>query len=384
MKQSIQSWLKQHQDEMETTYWNLHALAEISWEERHTTAYLQEALNGIEVSNRTFEGHTGIMAEWSGNEEPATTVAIRSDIDALWQQVGGEWRANHSCGHDAHMTMVFYALKCLKNIGFQPSGKLIVLFQPAEETGEGALKLLETGILDQVEYMLGIHLRPAKEIPLGKSSSAIYHGAAAVLSGKITGRQAHAARPNEGINVIDSLAAIVHAVNAVKADPTVPSSCKVTRLQVGNTSSNIIPDAGEFSIDLRARTNDAMEELLHKVGHAVLRAGTANGAEVELEPGMRTAAAVPNEVMERIVASAITELLGESGLAAPPVTPGGEDFHFYPHRKPGIKATMIGLGADLEPGLHHPEMRFQLGALQTGAAILAWTIVKLFASGQEN
>lgn len=374
------SWLNQHKGEIESTYRELHELAEISWEEKRTTAYLQEALSGIQIANRTFEEHTGIIAEWSGEGKSAKTVAIRADIDALWQQVGGVWRANHSCGHDAHMTMVLYALKCLKNIGFQPSGKLIVLFQPAEETGEGARKLLQARLLDDVEYLLGIHLRPAKEMAMGKASGAIYHGAAAMLIGKVTGRQAHAARPNEGINVIDSLAAIVHAVNAVKSDPTIPSSCKVTRLHVGNTSGNIIPDAGEFTIDVRAQTNEAMEDLLQKVSKAVIGAGKANGSEVELKIGMRTVAAVPNEAMERIVGTAISELLGEGGVAAPPITPGGEDFHFYPHEKPGLRATMIGLGADLTPGLHHPDMRFQLDALQTGAAILAWTVLKLFAN----
>ncbi|MDG0812716.1 amidohydrolase [Cohnella rhizosphaerae] len=244
MKQAIVNWLKQHQAELESAYRELHELGEISWEEKRTTAYLQQALKQIHLPTRTFEGHTGVMAEWSGAAPRSTTVAVRADIDALWQQVGGKWTANHSCGHDAHMTMALYALKCLINIGYEPSGKLTAVFQPAEETGEGALKLLDTGVLDQVEYMLGIHLRPVKELPMGKASSAIYHGAAATLNGKIMGRQAHAARPNEGINVIDSAAAIVQAVNAVKTDPSVPFSCKVTRLLVANASSNIIPDTG--------------------------------------------------------------------------------------------------------------------------------------------
>ncbi|MNI43220.1 putative hydrolase YxeP [compost metagenome] len=383
MKQAIMTWLNRHKDEMESTFRELHSLAEVSWEEKRTTAYLRKALEGIQVPNLTFEEHTGIVAEWQGAGMRTTTVAIRADMDALMQHVGGVWKANHSCGHDAHMTMVFYALKCLKEIGFRPSGKLIVLFQPAEETGEGARKLLQLGLLDDVEYLLGIHLRPAKELGFGAASSAIYHGAAATLLGKVKGRQSHAARPNEGINVIDSLAAIVQATNAVQSDPTVPSSCKVTRMSVANTSSNIIPDAGEFTIDVRAQTNDVMDDLLGKLKQAVTMAGAANCAEVELELGMRTVAAVPNGMMEAIVGGAIEEILGEDVLASPPVTPGGEDFHFYSHDKPGIRATMIGLGADLVPGLHHPEMQFQLEALQIGSAILANSVVKLFANGQE-
>ncbi|MBP1993796.1 M20 peptidase aminoacylase family protein [Paenibacillus eucommiae] len=387
MKQAIMSWLERNSGDLEQTYHHLHANAEISWEEQATTAFLQQALEQMGVASRTFDEHTGVVAEWAGETAAAGSgggggpvAALRSDIDALWQNVDGVWKANHSCGHDAHMTMVLFALKCLKEIGYQPPGKLVVIFQPAEETGEGARRMVQLGIVDDVDYLLGIHLRPAKEVKFGQASSAIYHGAAAFLEGSVSGRQAHASRPNDGINVIDALAAIVNAVNAVKVDPMVPASCKVTKLTVDNKSVNIIPDIGSFAIDVRAQTNQAIEDLLQKVEAAVTLAGSMNGAQVELRVGARMAAAVPNKHMEKVVGEAIVDVIGDAGFVNPTVTPGGEDFHYYPLLKPNVQATMIGLGCDLLPGLHHPQMKFNLDALRLGTAMLALSVVKLLDS----
>jgi amidohydrolase len=373
------SWVDGHAKELEQLYHQLHALAERSWQEHRTTAFLKQVLKAAEVPHRSFEEHTGLVAEWKGAAaEPV--VVLRSDIDALWQNLGGVWQANHSCGHDAHMTMVLSALNCLKQIGFQPAGALRAVFQPAEEVGEGAKAMVRQGVLDNANYLLGIHVRPLKEMALGQASSAIYHGASLSLQGTIKGRQAHAARPGEGINVIDSLAAIVHAVNSIKADSMAPASCKVTKAIVLNESVNIIPDFAEFAIDLRAQTNAAMDALRQQVEAAVYSAGQANGAEVRLQAGVQMAAAVPNPFMEEIVGQAIEEILSPAGKVPPPVTPGAEDFHFYPVLKPDVQATMIGLGTNLTPGLHHPQISFDLKALGIGTALLALSVINLFNS----
>ncbi|WP_246432025.1 M20/M25/M40 family metallo-hydrolase [Paenibacillus endophyticus] len=237
---------------------------------------------------------------------------------------------------------------------------------------------MQAGCLDDVDYLLGIHLRPAKEMPEGMASSAIYHGACAILEGEVFGRQAHAARPADGVNVVDILADVVHAVRDISASySSIPASCKVTKLHVPNESSNIIPDYASFSIDLRAQTNQAMDALLPELLSAVQSVGRASDGSVELRMKNRMAAARPDPYLEALVGDVIAELLGDDGRVQPPVTPGGEDFHFYPLHKPELRATMIGLGCGLLPGLHHPQMRFDLDALEIGATILALSVVRL-------
>ncbi|MDT8860113.1 M20 peptidase aminoacylase family protein [Alkalihalobacillus sp. MEB130] len=374
---TYREWLLTHQEQLLETYHHLHSIAEISWEEKITTQYLCNRVEELGIPFSTFSDHTGLVATWSGEQE-GPIIGIRADIDALWQNVDGQWKANHSCGHDAHSTMVLYAIKLLKEEGFRPKGTIKIIFQPAEETGKGAKALIEKGVLDDINYLIGIHVRPVQELYVRQASAAIYHGATMVLKGKVKGLQAHAARPHLGINVLDSIAAIIQAVNSIKLDPTISSSAKVTMVQTEGKNMNIIPDEAVFGLDLRAESNEAMDELANKVKRAIIAAANINGAEVELDTMAKTVAAVPNRLMETIVAEAIVEVLGKDGLAQPLVTPGGEDFHLYAVSKSSLQATMVGLGADLTPGLHHPNMTFDLSALQDGVEILARSLKKLF------
>lgn len=398
-KERIKRWTTDHAADVERMFTELHELAEIGWQEHRTTAYICSRLTAIGLDTRTFADHTGVIGAWSGSGSnpaappigkpakskpndgpaPSLTVALRADMDALWQSLNGQWRANHSCGHDAHMTMVFSAVRCLKEIGFRiPAGELLAVFQPAEETAEGAKTLLRSGMLDTVDCMLGIHLRPQKELAPGRASSAIYHGGVAHVRGRIKGRQAHAARPEDGINAIETLAAIVTAVRSIRNDPANGGSCKVTTVRVPNESVNVIPDDAAFMVDIRASTHEELVRLAERVRQAAAEAGAANGADVETDWAILAAPALPNADMERIVGLAIVEMLGEEGLAGPVVTPGAEDFHFYPMERRSLKATMIGLGSGLTPGLHHPDMTFDHTALRTGTAILAMAVIQLF------
>ncbi|WP_221563092.1 M20 peptidase aminoacylase family protein [Alkalihalobacillus sp. TS-13] len=377
---SLKQWVNDNEEQILDTYARLHDLAEVSWKEENTKKYLCSKLSDLGFSYQMFENHHAVVVDWKSEtgDGPSPTIGLRADMDALWQNVDGVWKANHSCGHDAHMTVVLHTLQCLKEIGFIPEDiNLKLIFQPAEESGKGAMKMIEEMILEDVDYLFGLHVRPEMEMSFGEASPAIHHGATTLLKGRLKGLQAHGSRPNYGINVVDSLGAIISAVNAVKVDPTIASSVKVTQVKAGGDNVNIIPDEAEFGIDVRAQTNEEMETLLEKVMIAVEYAAKANGSEVEVEVAAKMVAAIPNPTMEKIVAEAIVDALGEDALVSPPVTPGGEDFHFYPKNKSDIQATMVGLGTGLTPGLHHPNMEFNLSSLKNGVAILAASMIKL-------
>jgi amidohydrolase len=375
-KKVVNQWVNDHEDRIKSTYQYLHTNAEISWKEVETTKFLCTELVKLGIQYETFDDHTGVIGYW-GNPEDGPTIALRADMDALYQIVDGEWKANHSCGHDAHMTMVLHTITCLKEIGFTPKGLIKIIFQPAEETGKGAKAIIDKGVLEGVEYLLGIHVRPIQEMEFGNASPGIYHGATTLLKGKIKGLQAHGSRPNLGINVVDSLGSIIQAVNSVKMDPMVSASAKVTTVTAGGDNVNIIPDYAEFGIDVRAVRNEVMDELLKRVEHAVLVAGSVNGAEVSIDRLASMVAATASVEMEEVVEEAIVEALGENGLVPPPVTPGGEDFHFYKTHYPAIKATLVGLGTGLAPGLHHPNMSFELDSLLNGVKILSLSVSKV-------
>lgn len=356
------------QQKVMAIYRHLHAHPERSWQEVETTRYIQDILkeNGLRV--RTFSDCTGVVGEW-GEGQPI--VALRADMDALMQEVNGSFCANHSCGHDAHMAIVLGVMFLLKSRGVPKIGTIRFIFQPAEEVGGGALKMIDKGVVDDVDFLFGVHLRPEQELALGQASPAIYHGAARHVHGKIQGEDAHGARPHLGASAVEAAAMFVQMLNAIHLAPDVPYSAKMTQLNTGAGSANIIAGRADFTLDLRAANNKAMAELAKAVGNAADAVQKWRNVEVELQTVADIAAAEVNEQAEDIMRRAIRSIAGEKAVVEPLQTAGGDDFHFYTLKRPHLKATMLGLGAGLRPGLHHPKMTFELDALMSGATILA-------------
>lgn len=357
---------------LEIVFTHLHKHPEVSWREYKTTEYLQKFLECRGFRVQLFGDCTGLVVEVG---EGSPCVALRADMDALWQEVDGKFQANHSCGHDAHMTMGVGAILLLQKAGFPKKGKLKFIFQPAEEKGTGALKMIEHGVLDDVDYLYGVHLRPIQEIRDGEASGAIYHGAARFLTGEIIGEDAHGARPHLGQNAIEIGASFIHEIKNIHLDPMVPHTAKMTKFHAGSDSGNIIPGKASFSLDLRAQTNEVINALSEKIETVTEYLSKLYGVKITLETKANVAAAQVDEEAQQFLEKAIIDVLGAGQLREPIVTSGGEDFHFYTLKKPNIKAAMLGLGCDLQPGLHHPDMTFNREAIYSGVEILARAVM---------
>ncbi|MEH7124983.1 M20 peptidase aminoacylase family protein [Bacillus sp. JJ1773] len=353
-----------------------HQHPEVSWEEFKTTEYIQTFLVKQGFKVKTFDDCTGLVAEVGSGD---ICVGLRTDIDALWQEVDGIYKANHSCGHDSHMTMIIGTMLLLKKINFPNKAKLKFIFQPAEEKGTGALKMIEKNVVDDVDYLYGVHLRPIQELEDGYAVPAVYHGAAKFITGEIIGEDAHGARPHLGQNAIEIGAAIVNEIKGIHLNPMVPYSAKMTKFHAGGDSGNIIPGRGSFSLDVRAQTNQVMEELTEKIENIFKQISLLYGVNIPFETKANVAAAEVDLEAVEFMKQAIIDTLGETGLKQPIISSGGEDFHFYTLKRPNIKATMLGLGCGLTPGLHHPNMTFNREAMFSGIEILTRTIMNTLA-----
>ena len=355
----------------------LHENPELGHKEYKTSAWLAEKLTAAGYSVQAEIGGTGVIGTLTG-ALPGPVVVVRADMDALCHMIDGQECAVHSCGHDAHSAMVLaMAEQMAKQIG---RGILKILFQPAEETLTGALCMIQAGVLDDADIVLGIHLRPFQEAKKGQATAALYHGASYILEATLEGVASHGARPHLGVNVIDAAAAVVNAVNAIHMNPVVPTTVKVTKLQAGGGALNAIPDKAELALDLRSQDNVLMEELIKKTTRAIETAAATVDAKanVTIKGGVPAAEYHPEIIA--LAEEAIREVLGHDGLLPPITTPGGEDFHFFVKHKPSIKAGYIGIGCDLTPGLHHPHMSFDVNALQGGVDILSYMVQKLLGS----
>lgn len=373
----------QFEDLIYKTFDHLHANPELSWEETETTTYIKNLLEENGCTTKTFGDCTGVIGDIGNFNGDVPVIAIRADMDALFQEVNGKMQANHSCGHDAHMTMVLGVLWKLKempditkNLGIR------FIFQPAEEVGAGALKLVEHGVVDNVDFYYGIHLRPFQETANGMASPAIIHGATGSIELEIKGDDAHGARPHLTHNAVEIGTYLVNAFHTIHLDPNIAHSAKVTRFLAGGRNTNIIPGSASLAIDLRAQTNH-LKDLLHTRIHEIIHsARQLFNVDIMVTADYGIAAAEVHPDAQEVAKQAIENILGKENTEAPIITPGGDDFHFYTIKKPHLKATMVGLGCGLTPGLHHPNMTFDRKALFNGIEILT-EIIRLHSKGEK-
>ncbi|TMN22882.1 M20 peptidase aminoacylase family protein [Lentibacillus cibarius] len=361
------------QQTLEAVFNHLHTHPEISWEEHDTTAYIKQLFEPYDCHITTFDDSPGLVIE-IGHGKPV--IGLRADIDALWQEVNGKFQANHSCGHDAHMTIVIGTLLTLLENGYPDQGTFRFIFQPAEEKGTGALAFVEKGIVDDVDFLYGMHLRPVEELGHEQFAPAIRHGAARFLKGTIRGDDAHGARPHLNANAIEIGAEFVQHLNNIHINPMVPHSAKMTAFQADGGSTNIIPGSATFSLDLRAQTNDAMRQLTEKIELIANMLADYHHVSIDLETGANIAAAVTNDEAIQVMTDAITTSAGENKLKNAITTTGGDDFHFYTIKRPHLKATMLAIGCDLTPGLHHPDMTFKREIIPQAVQVLATALTK--------
>ncbi|MDR3230582.1 MAG: amidohydrolase [Synergistaceae bacterium] len=371
------TYLDENRASVLQTLADLHDMPEASEKEFKTSACLARRLEECGYDVRSGVGGTTGVIGILDSGQPGPCVGIRADMDALLYEVDGEIVASHACGHDANCTEVLSAAQAIAACGGVKKGRLLVIFQPAEEVASGALALLKSGELNGLEYLVGTHLRPKQELPMGKILPSLRHAASGFMFGDITGTGAHGARPHLGANAAEAAAAAVFAINSVHVDPLVPHSAKVTMIRCGGNSLNVIPEKAEIGVDMRAQTNAIMDDLKTRV-EAAIKAGAAMcGASAVCRWKTGCPAAQDSEEMVEIAQRAIVEALGEEALAPCATTSGGEDFHYYAQGIPGLKTTVIGIGADLTPGLHVRGMTFNTEAVISAAKVLALMVKSL-------
>jgi len=354
------------------TYTYLHNIPELGFQERQTSAYLADKLERSGYVVQKNVGITGIIAILDSGF-PGPTVGFRADMDALGHEQDGQVVPIHSCGHDAHSAIVLTMAQEIARRGIV-KGKVKIIFQPAEELMIGAKKMIATGLLNDLDILFGIHLRPIHDAVAGQAVPALYTGASTKIEVDIQGLTAHAARPHLGINAADAVAAIINGVHGIVMDTTVSSSIKVTKIRAGGAALNAIPDHAELVFDVRAQQNDVMKTLLNKAEKTIEFGALTVGATVKIRIQSGVPAAELDEKWINLAQKAILATVGAKGLLPPQYTPGGEDFHFFKQEIPGLEVGFIGLGADVTPGLHHPGMTINQDSLADGVQILLFIV----------
>ena len=358
----------------------LHAHPELSFRETETAGRLEAALKDLGINDVQRVTETGVIARLPGRRPGSPVVAVRGDIDALpiqeatqlpfASEVSG---VMHACGHDVHASWAVGAAALLAANPAQ--GDVIVVLQPAEETGKGAAAILETGALDDVAAIFGGHVDRRFEVGQVVADEGPLAASADTFDIELIGVGAHAARPHEARDPIVAAAAIVTALQTIVArrlNPATPGVVTIGSIHAG-TAHNIIPDRATIAGTVRAVEPVSRELMLNEVKAVAEAVASGFGVEarVVVEKGPPPivnppdATAWAREAAVTIVGDENIVPLGFLNLA-------GEDFAHYMERIPGcfLRIGAREAGGPVIPA-HNPAFYAAEESLFVGAAVLA-------------
>jgi len=359
--------MKQFYDKLVKTRHHLHQHPELSGQEYETTAFLSRYLQelGIKILDSGLE--TGLIAE-IGQGEPV--IALRADIDALpiLEQTGLPYASQnpgvmHACGHDFHQTSLLGAAELLKAMEEDLQGTIRLIFQPAEETSQGASQVLATGLLDDVVGIIGFHNMPQ----LKAGQMALKPGAmmAGVEKFKVTveGVSSHAARPDLGVDTVLTLTSMIQNLQALVSrtvSPFEPVVLSVTHIEAGATW-NVLPQNGFFEGTIRCFNPDLQKRLKADFIRIVEHTAENFGAKVAIVWDQTPPVTYNDPELAELIFTN-SQNIGELLLAQP--SSAGEDFAFYQEKIPGVFAFIGSNGAADAPDLHHDSMTIDDAAFQ--------------------
>ena len=358
----------------------LHRYPELSWKEEKTAERLEAALRSMGIDSIQRVAHTGLVARVRGTDRNAPITAIRGDIDALpiQEATGLPYSSEvpgvmHACGHDVHATWAVGAAMLLAR---QPArGDVLVVLQPAEEMGNGAPAILDSGALDGVSAIFGGHVD--RRFPVGQvvAQPGPLAASADSFSIEVLGKGAHGARPHEGIDPIVAAAGIVSAIQTVVSRRLDPGATAVVTIGSihGGTAPNVIPERVTLTGTIRAMQPDVRSALHDQVTRLATAIAAAHGATAKVAIDRGPPPVVNSEREAGWARTAAERVLGAGSVVPFGITNmGGEDFACYLER---IGGCFLRIGAR-EPGgepapAHSPGFVAAEESIFVGAAVLA-------------
>ena len=324
---------------------NFHQYPELSFEETETTQRIADELDKMGISYKINpEKNTGLVAVIHGSR-PGRTVALRADIDALpvTETNSFDFRSKnegkmHACGHDGHMAVLLGAARMLMDMKEEICGTVYLVFQPAEEVGQGALYMMRFGDwYEKTDNIFGGHVWI--DVPAGKVSAEAGSRMAAAdqFVIRVHGRSGHGSQPNQAIDAVVAASAIVMNLQTIVSrhyNPLESVALTVGSFHSGNRF-NII--AGEAVLEGTTRyfKKEIGKDLKDTMDRIVTETARAYGATAELQYDFMVPPTINDDDSAEIARQAVKEVLGESALTHMRKTTGGEDFAFYLEKKPG-------------------------------------------------
>jgi len=363
----------------EITAWrrDLHAHPELQYDVQRTAAAVADKLKSFGCDEVVPGiGRTGVVGVIRGRKTGKKVIGLRADMDALpiEEETGLPYQSTvpgkmHACGHDGHTAMLLGAAKYLAETR-NFAGTAVVIFQPAEEGGAGALAMVKDGLIGRfgIEEVYGMHNYPG--LPLGEF--AIRPGAIMASADHIAidleGKGGHAARPHLAVDTILVGAQIINALQSIvsrNVDPLEAAVVSICMFQAGFTD-NVIPQHAKLRGTARALTAEVRELLRKRVDEVVQGTARLYGAKAKITYTNGYPVVINHERQTEFAASVAREIAGKDKVdtdVAPVM--GAEDFAFMLNERPG---AFIFVGNGDSAGLHHPAYDFNDETIPVGTS----------------
>jgi hippurate hydrolase len=377
MSAIIETLLVENRAHWTTLRRDLHAHPELRFEERRTADVVACELEALGYAVVRGLGGTGIVASLPG-ANPERGIVLRADLDALpineandFAHVSGTNGIMHACGHDGHTVMLLGAARILKQMPELP-GSVHFVFQPGEEGGAGARKMIDDGLFEQcpTQAVFGMHNWPG--FPAGHFGLRTGPIMAAGSRFKIivTGKGAHAAQPHLGLDPIPLACSMVLQCQTIAArhkDPVDPAVVSVCMFHAGDTD-NVIPDTTELRGTIRTLSSDLQKKLQRDIQQMCEALAGAYGAQVEVTFFQYYPATVNTPAETALCEAVIRETFGDERLYCDvPSNMTSEDFGFMLEERPGTYVLIGNAPAgSTAQALHHPKYDFNDDIIPAG------------------
>jgi amidohydrolase len=351
----------------------LHQHPEVSNAEVRTSERIAEYMRALKPDEEVRLGSTGIAFVFNGSQ-PGPCLMFRAELDALpiTEQSDAPYASvhhgvAHACGHDGHMAIVAgLAQKISDN---RPAkGKVVLLFQPAEEEEQGARDVVSDPAFAQIapDIVFALHNIPGAAIHQVILRNGPFAAASKGMTVKLTGKTSHAAEPDKGISPAKAIARIIQALDELTSDRSLFREMvllTIIHIRMGEVSFGTTPGYAEVMITLRAFRNEDMELLTAKTEELIRQIASQELLKDSYEYCEDFPAVVNDPVCVRMVSEAANEL-GLNTVTLTEPFRWSEDFSYFTQKYPGC---LFGLGAGTsQPELHHPDYDFPDNIIATG------------------
>ncbi len=387
---------------------DIHANPELGNREFRTAALVAEHLASLGLEVSTGIAHTGVVAVLEGGQ-PGPTVALRADMDALpvteqvdlpfASTVTSEYRGQtvgvmHACGHDNHVAILMGAAELLTGMKDQLAGRVVFIFQPAEEgppDGEdgGAGMMLSEGLFDRhdPDVIFGLHVGSALNVGHAGYRSGPMMASADTFRIDVTGKQTHASRPWNGVDPIVTASQIVMGLQTIasrQVDVTLaPSVISIGSIS-GGIRHNIIPDAVEMWGTIRAFDEDMRAQIHTAIDRSVTLIAEAAGARAQFEITYGIPVTVNDPMLTEQMLPTLRAVLGADKVHEVPLITGAEDFSYFAQQVPGfyffLGGTPVGQDAAKAPSNHSPLFFADESVLPLGVELMTRLTLDYLAS----